>query len=190
MNKYHTSIPECDIGTRCIRQSEEAYRGLKGKLCKSRAPQAKILDPQIIKKSRPSTILFKSVVTRLLILPRRFSALDLGVLFAVSSCLPLTLCFPTATCDAVVLTAEDWSCSAGLPSWLLSTAVLDSAIEELSEAVGVEGWGRPLLVSGISAFMRIFKACSKTSCVTMHSVRTIERVYSGRSGAGKDAMKF
>jgi hypothetical protein len=136
-------------------------------------------DLPAIRKSRPSVILLKSVVTRLLIFPTKLSALECFFLEEVSesSLASCAFCLPFFTEDVDIVSALVCSVSSLLPSVLSSRAtVLDPATDAVSGVdVPVESPDF-LASSGSSAFIRIRSACSKTSCVRIPSVRTRTRV--------------
>ena len=137
-----------------------------------------------MRKSLPSVILPKSVLTRLLILPMRFSAFFL----------------PLVAADLVLLLRVD---GASLSFRFTGPFEVDWESLEESRDMGVEAWDDWLVLppelestdvlsvtdalSGVpmtvrlssfifsfeaSAFKRIRKLCSKTSCVSNPSVRT------------------
>jgi hypothetical protein len=131
------------------------------------------------RKCRPSLMLFKSVVTRLLIFPTKFSAFECFLdELPESSLASCAFCLPFFAEDVDMISEPVGSSVSSLfPSVFSSKAtVLDPATDVVSGVdVPVESPDF-LESSGSSAFIRILSACSKTSCVRIPSVRTTARL--------------
>ena len=132
------------------------------------------------RKSLPSTILTKSVVTRLLILPMRFWASFLSVVADLVSLLRVDASFPftgpfegdrellEGSRDTGLEAWDDWLA----PSSELESTDVPSVTDVLSWVPMTVRLSSSIFSFEASAFKRIRKLWSKTSCVSNPSVRT------------------
>jgi len=151
----------------------------------------KIWDVLIIKKSRPEVMLFRSVVTKLLIFPMRFpsdffessfgfslDSLALGSVDAFK-----VVCEPALEGSREGTTVDTSELSRALPlpeatsetspdvdTEALSAVTTLAALSGLRSLASTSGVGFASVAA--SAFKRMRKLCSKTSCVRRTSVRT------------------
>jgi hypothetical protein len=136
-----------------------------------------------IRKSRPSVILFRSIVTRLLMRPTRLLAPPSAASASAASTAALAFTGPEDD-EAAVLVVESPVAVRTLPLPRSGGAVLSlaasvsvsSSVASVRAGDGARVGGAVRASGGASAFMRTRSACANTSCVMSASARTRVRV--------------